>query len=171
MRVFENTLAIVLSAAAVLWTLAAAAATPAENLFYIARSTNANIVRYDVRRKPDGRLDLHNPVDAYWLMNAQNGHREELTFLERHFAYGFSATGVNPSGFSLRLTAFKQREVHVELHNGRYRPRVFIASVQATLHRIYVKTDGGGALPHVQYVELRGTTDSGTEVVERINAP
>ncbi len=134
-------------AAVVICALSAnASAAPAENLFVISRSLNANIVRYDVHRTAGGKLDLEHPVDAYWLMAAQDGRREELTFMERQFAYGFSVSGVGAAGFSLRLTAFKQREVRVESLHGTYRPRVLIGAAIATLRSIYVKTDEGGGV-------------------------
>jgi hypothetical protein len=146
-------------------------AQPRDNLFIIARSKNANIVRYDIHRTPDGRLDGAHPVEAYWLMLAENGHREELSWMERELAYGFSVSKVDTNGFSLQLSAFRQREIRVEYSNASYQARVFILGRRATLNEIFVRTDEGGLLPRVQYVELRGMTDDGIAVMERVLAP
>src|SRR5579871_1079208 len=59
-------------------------------LFVIERSTNANVVHYDARLTPAGELDASRPIDAYWVMQAADGRREELTSLERSKAYGFT---------------------------------------------------------------------------------
>ncbi len=139
-----------------------------DSLFTIARSKNANIVRYDVHRGSDGTLDRTHPIDAYWVMLAGDGHREELSWLERQLAYGFSASTVDPSGFSLQLTAFKQRAIRVEYSGGSYHATISISGARATLTQIFVRTDERGLLPRVEYVELRGTTDGRNTVTERL---
>ncbi len=172
MHIAQSTQKLALSAVALLWSFAADVhAQPAENLFIIARSKNANVVRYDIQRKPDGQLDLAQPVNAYWLMLAENGRREGLSWIERELAYGFSASRVTPSGFCLRLLAFKQREIQVQLMGGSYRARVIILGKPATLNRIFVRADeGGGLLPRVRYIELQGIADGGAPITERIPA-
>jgi hypothetical protein len=168
----HSTQKLALSAIALLWSFAAnVQAQPAENLFTIARSKNANVVRYDIQRGPDGLLNPAQPINAYWLMLAENGRREGLSWMERELAYGFSISRVTPSGFSLRLLAFKQREIQVHHDGVSYRARVVIAGKSATLNRIFVRADeGGGLLPHVRYVELQGIADGGAPVTERIPA-
>src|SRR5579864_7633395 len=47
-------------------------------LFVIAKNTNANAVHYDAELTKDGKLDPNQPVVAYWIMAAENGHRQEL---------------------------------------------------------------------------------------------
>ena len=172
MQIAHSTQRLAQTVAALLWSLAADVhAQPAENLFIIARSKNANIVRYDVHRKPDGQLNFVHPIDAYWLMRAENGRREELSWMERELAYGFSVSRVSNIGYSLQLLAFKQREIRVEYSGGTYRALVLISGKLARLNRIFVSSDEGGILPRVRYVELQGMTESGTSVAERIQVP
>lgn len=168
----QSTRKFAVSAIALLGSFAADVhAQPAENLFTVARSKNANVVRYDIQRRADGQLDPAQPVAAYWLMLAENGRREGLSWLERELAYGFSVSKVTGAGFSLRLLAFKQREIQVHHAGGSYRARVVISGKPATLNRIFVRADeGGGLLPRVRYVELQGIADGGTPVTERIPA-
>lgn len=144
-------------------------AAPVENLFIVARSTNANIVRYDIRRTPNGLLRVDSPVDAYWEMRMGQRRREELSWMEREFAYGFNVLNATSKMFSLRMRAFDKREIRVEAFGTTFRARVTIAGVWATLNRIYVQTEAGGLLPKVRYVELQGTTDAGRPVYERIS--
>ncbi|HQR30300.1 MAG TPA: DUF4833 domain-containing protein, partial [Anaeromyxobacteraceae bacterium] len=72
----------------VAWALGEAATPCAAELFRVTRSTNANVVAYEVRRTPDGARDEGEPVQPIWIMDAEDGHREELTGLERALAYG-----------------------------------------------------------------------------------
>src|SRR5258705_13664792 len=65
----------------------------AATLFTIARSKNANVVRYQARTRGGG-LDRSHPIDAYWLMLAEDGRREELSWAERKLAYGFSVSAL-----------------------------------------------------------------------------
>ena len=51
-------------------------------LFVIQRSLNSNEVHYDLNLKGAG-IDLVNPISAYWIMNAKEGVREELSGIER----------------------------------------------------------------------------------------
>ncbi len=147
-----------------------ARAQPAESLFMIARSKNANVVRYDVRRNADGQLVADRPVDSYWLMLAENGRREELTWMERELAYGHSIGRVGTHGFTLQLQAFRQREIQVVLVGQTYRAYVTIAGKRAILNRIFVLADESGIVPKVRYIELQGIAENRAHVSERIGA-
>jgi hypothetical protein len=142
----------------------------AENLFVVARSTNPNIVRYDMRRSTNGVIRLDDPVDAFWEIRAGQRRREELSWMERQLAYGFTISRIAQSGFVMQMVAFSKREIHVELVGSKYRARVMIAGAMATLNRVFVQADSGGILPGVRFIELQGITDSGRLVYEHITA-
>ncbi len=158
------------TALAFIGSLALPKVASAENLFVVARSTNPNIVRYDIRRTPNGSIRLDEPVDAYWEIRVGQHHREELSWMERQLAYGFTIARVSPSGFVMRMVAFNKREIHVQFTDGKYRARVMIAGVKATLNRVFVQVEPGAILPGVRFIELQGTADSGQLVYERIVA-
>ena len=40
-------------------------------------------MHYEARLTADGKLDPKEPVIAYWVMRAEDGHREELTWMEK----------------------------------------------------------------------------------------
>ena len=146
----------------------AAFAAPARELFTLSRSTNANVVKYAVRLDKAGLLDVHDPVDAYWLMLAENGRREELTWGERHLAYGFSASSVTPYGCALRLTACRERELSVRWVEGRFHAELKIQQRTARLQSIFVRAEEHSLLPSVRYVEIAGVTAVGQRIAERI---
>src|ERR1700733_11852537 len=86
-------------------------ALPSRELFTLARSKNANVVKYAVRPARGGGFDLAAPVEAYWIMLAEDGRREELTWTERQLAYGFSVSNLSQGSFILHLTACSQRQL------------------------------------------------------------
>jgi hypothetical protein len=145
------------------------AAPHTQTLFVIARSKNANVLHYDVRLE-DGKLDLGEPMVAYWVMHAEDGRRESLTFLERELAYGFRIVSrVTADGFRVGLKAFSRREFAVRRNaDGTYRAHVRIDGQKAVLDRIFVTSQGGGVTPSVKCVDLFGTLASGKKIHERL---
>ena len=137
-------------------TVLAGDSVTSQTLFLITRSKNANVVHYSVRLR-DNRLDLEDPMLAYWVMHAEDGRRETLSWLEE-FAYGFSLTSkVATSGFRIRLKAFSAREITItKTSNDRYRATMTIRGRTATLDKIFVATDESGVKPKVRYVDLFG---------------
>ena len=146
----------------------AASAGASRELFTLGRSSNANVVKYAVRAGKDGRLLTSAPVEAYWLMLAENGRREELTWTERELAYGFSVSDVSAQGCTLHLAACADRALRVSAANGGYRVELAIAHSPAILHSVFVQLDSGALLPSVRHVEVSGVTATGMRICERI---
>lgn len=145
-----------------------AGALPSRELFTLARNTNANLLKYAVRTGKDGQLDASKPIEAYWLMLAENGRREELTWTERRFAYGFSTSNSTDRGCSLRLTACPERELRVRAVDGSYRAETTIAKQGAVLKRVFVYAEAHALFPSVRYVEISGINSGGKWVTERL---
>src|SRR5690348_16962868 len=174
-RVFSRCMAVgSMAAGSMAAGLALAATSQASTarsqiLFAIARSMNANVVRYEARLDA-GKLDPHHPLSAYWMMHAEDGHREDLSWFERQFAYGWSLVSrVEPYRVELRLTAFPKRTVLVRVDAaGVARAELQIAGRSAALHRIFVQlADGSG--PTVRHIDLLGTDlASGKPLRERL---
>jgi len=75
------------------------------------------------------------------VMHAEDGHREDLSWFERQFAYGWSVVSrVEPYRMELRLTAVPQRAVVVRVDAaGGVRAELQIAGRSAALRRIFVQ--------------------------------
>jgi Domain of unknown function (DUF4833) len=128
-------------------------------------------VHYDVRVKERGRFDPEEPVVAYWVMLAEDGRREGLTWLERRLAYGFSTSfRAGGDALELRLRAFARRELVVRRgEKGDFHAEVAIAGAPALLERIFVASDERGVTPSVRYFDLIGRRRAdGTRVSERV---
>jgi Domain of unknown function (DUF4833) len=145
-----------------------AQALPSRELFTLGRNTNANVVKYAVRTGKNGHFDGADPIEAYWLMLAENGRREELTWTERQLAYGFSVSSSTRHGCVLRLAACSERELRVRLVDNAYRAELAIAKQPAVLQRVFVCAELHALLPCVRYVEIAGINASGKSVTERI---
>lgn len=138
-------------------------------LFYIERSTNANVVMYDVNVDDHGRLAPKSTVMAYWIMKAEDGHREELTRLERRFAYGVDIVDRSATALALRLKAYSGRIFKVRARGQGYHAEVRIKGHLSVLERIFVQADNGGLMPSALYIDLHGRRlADGALVSERI---
>jgi hypothetical protein len=150
---------------------AAAPPSPAcaPELFRIRRSTNANEIVYAAQLDAAGRLDEDDPLVAYWLMHAEDGHREGLNILEKLLAYGFSADPAPEGGYRVILKAKKDRPVHLALRDGCPVAFIEIAGRPARLRGIFVQTSSGGVVPTIAHVDVTGVDPAtGREVTERI---
>lgn len=138
-------------------TIALAQAQDTKALFFIERSKNANVVHYDARLTPKGRLDSGEPVIVYWIMLAEDGRREDLNWLERNKAYGFRVErDKSKRVFRLRLMAYPEREIKVYQNGTRVVAEMRIDGNPALLEKIYIASTEERYLPTVHYVELFG---------------
>jgi len=128
-----------------------------EPLFRIERSKNANVVQYDAQLTPEGKLKPEKPVIAYWIMNANSGEKEDLNWVEKKMAYGFSVEYDTKDDFCIMdLVADIQRKIKVYKVNGRYRAEILIDGRPAFVDRIYIESIEGGMRPKVKYMEFFG---------------
>ena len=128
-----------------------------EHLFRIERSKNANVVHYHAQLTPEGKLKTKKPVIAFWIMNANGGEKEDLNWVEKKMAYGFSVEYDTKGDFWIMdLVADIQRKIKVYKANGRYRAELLIEGRPAFIDRIYIKSIEGGMRPKVKYMEFFG---------------
>ena len=144
---------------AVLVLLAAPASAQIKTspLFIIERSKNANVVHYDARLTADGKLDPKEPVIAYWVLLAEDGRREELSWIEKKKAFGFEIKP-DPSvkGYKMTLVADPQRQLTVKKEGDAVRAEGVIDGQPAVLEKMYIKASDGVTGPKVEYIELYG---------------
>src|ERR1035441_8542297 len=122
-------------------------------LFIIERSKNANVVHYDAQLTADGKLDPKGPVIAYWVMLAQGGRRQNLTWIEKKMAYGMNIKP-DPSvdGYQMTIVAATQRSITVKKVDSAVRAEIVIDGRPAILEKMYI--DASGRTVH--YLELYG---------------
>jgi hypothetical protein len=140
------------------------------SLFFIQRNMNQNTIVYDARLNADGSFD-RKPIDVYWLRYATTGERRDLKWLERTFAYGYSAKkDRNGNGYWIELTAYDKRKIHLEkTSGGKPVATMTIDGKYCQLEYIWVFADNSGTWPKVKHVDLHGKNMiTGEPVFERI---
>lgn len=159
---------IALSAAMVAAASAAAAGDTQVPLFVIERSLNSNVVHYDARLK-DGKLDPQQPVVAYWVMG-EDGRHQELNFLEKLKAYGFSIfPDKQAEVFRMTLVSDKKKEIRV-IHSGsEVRAETQIGHCSAHLQKIFIESKKSWMVSLPEYAEMIGSDlRTGAECRERV---
>lgn len=162
-------LAVVFTALQIVFAVNAFAAD-SKNLFKIERSKNANIVQYDIVFDDNGKIDLKKPMDAYWLLYAKDGSREELSAFDKK-AYGFKIKYNELGYYDLSLKAVDDRNIKVMMVEGEPKAEISISERPAYLSKVYVNAiERWTGIPKVTYYTLTGTdTETGEDISERID--
>jgi hypothetical protein len=152
------------------WSVMATSWNNTDHLFFIERSKNKNLVRYDVQLMENNDLREPSPVVVYWVL--KNGRQEKLNLMQRKYAYGIdSQDKVEKNKFRVLLVALKDREIIVERINGSYKAVVSIGGKYSILEKVYVKSkERLIGVPKVLYVDLFGVdTQTNLPIKERIH--
>jgi hypothetical protein len=138
-----------------------------KNLFKIERNKNANVVMYDIRLDSSGEIDKKNPIDAYWLLYAKQGQRQEIKSFEKR-AYGYIVTKNSDNSYTLVLQSVKDRPIKIILANGTPKAEILINNEKAYLSSVYVQASDA-LIPKVHYLLLTGINPSiGKQITEKI---
>ena len=137
--------------------LAGAAEVTRQPLFKIERSKNANIVQYDAQVGPDGKLLKKEPVVAYWIRHNEQGQIEELSWVQRTFAFGVKGK-LEKGGESaeLEMAADMGQPIRVIREGDTYHAVAPIEGPMSYLEKMYINATGKGIKVTVHYVEIFG---------------
>jgi Domain of unknown function (DUF4833) len=139
------------------------------SLFIVERTTNGNVVHYDARLTRSGDIDPADPIVVYWTIGSSSGKREDLSFLERHRAWGVNVRKRPDGHFVMTIVSQKQMEVEVYRKDGIVHAETSIAGSRAYLNKIFVNIEGPILFPKVNYIELFGSdVSTGVTCYERI---
>jgi len=140
-------------------------------LFYLQRTSNKNTIVYDLNMV-NGMLNKEDPVHVYWIRYSDQGQRQELSYIQRTFAYGLKATPLaNDAGFVMHFVSYKKYLLYlVKSPDNRYRVYTTVNAKKVVLNRIFIKLNGGSFWsPNVEYVEIKGVDASnGREITDRL---
>lgn len=137
-------------------------------LFYLQRDPNTNTVIYRVNML-DGKINTTEPVQAYWIRYAEKGQRSNLTFLQENMAYGVHVRREEDT-YQLRIRAYKPLLITVAMNNktGQYEALVTVDDKPVILDRIFVRIRGGSLFkPKIEYVEIKGRSSEGKEIIHQ----
>jgi phosphatidylglycerophosphate synthase len=146
--------------------------TNANSLFYLQRTPNPNTIICELNWQKDGSLDKDEPVKVLWIRYTEQRQRAELSWIQRHFAYGLKEKDLGNGVYELRFVSWKKTPMYLQkTSDNRYRVYVNIDGRQAVLTRVYIRIDPGGTFwsPNVKYLELKGMdAQTGRELTTRL---
>ena len=144
------------------------------SLFYLQRTPNINTIICELNEK-NGRVDEDEPVHVLWIRYNEHKQRQELSFIQRHFAYGLKSRSLGNDKYELHFVSYKQLPLYLMKSpvDNQHHVYATISGRQAILRRVFIKINPGGTFwsPNVEYLELKGIdADTGKELMQRIKA-
>lgn len=140
-----------------------------DRLFYLQRTSNKNTIVYGLNKK-SGVVDKASPVRAYWIRYEEEGQEQELSYIQRKFAYGVNTKKLSEGHYRISLTAYDS--YHMELimeENGKYNVYAHANGERIRLNRIFIKIIGGSTFsPDIEYFEINGWDKDNKPVAERM---
>lgn len=144
----------------------------AKTQFYVQRTPNTNTIMYELNLK-NGVLNEDNPIHVYWIRYTEGGGTQELSYIQRKFAYGVKTSKIADDKFKLLFAAYDKVPLYLMKSTaGIYHTYVELDGKMIVLKRLYIRIDPGGTFwaPNVKYVEFKGAdVATGKEVIKRIN--
>jgi hypothetical protein len=143
-----------------------------KQLFYLQRDPNTNTIICELNVDKDGAIDKKDPIKVYWIRYGDKGGKEDLSYIQRKFAYGIQSKAIGDDQYELRFVSHKKLPMYLlkSEEDKKYHVYVTVNKKKIQLDRIFVRIEGGSFwLPNVKYVELKGiNTANKTQVIERI---
>lgn len=141
-------------------------------LFYLQRDPNTNTIICELNVDEDGDLNKKEPIKVYWIRYGEKGKREDLSYIQRKFAYGIQTKDIGNEQYELKFVSYKKFPMYLlkSAEDKKYYVYVTVNKKKIQLERIFLRIEGGSFwLPNVKYVELRGVnTATKTQTIERI---
>ena len=145
---------------------AAIAATPEGRLFQFERSTNRNYICYDVNLLKDGKLDLKEPVNPYWIRAEERGEKKELSFLQFKFAFGYKVDSTRENEATIHLSPYKNLPIRICKRSGKWVALVKMEGQEMQVTKMFAQMKGQSLT--CLYVDVTGIAN-GKTITRRIN--
>lgn len=137
-----------------------------DQLFYLQRTSNKNTIVYELNMK-DRVLNTENPIHVFWIRYEEQGQRQELSYIQKRFAYGVRTKKIKEGHYRLSLNAYESFQMDLKKNaTGAYQVHAQANGKNILLQRIFIKIIGGTMLsPDIEYFELKGMHAAGGEPV------
>ncbi len=132
-------------------------------LFFIQRNQNQDAIVYRVNRTPEGLINEHLPMDAYWIRFTEGGVRTELNVLQNKLAFGYDSDKINNDLYRFHFVSYKEITFYIHRTNDENFKVIYQRDGRnVVLKNIYVYAVEFGVFPDVKYIEIFGEDlDSG----------
>ncbi len=134
-------------------------------LFYIQRNQNQDAIVYKVNRTPEGLINDHLPMDAYWMRFTAGGVRNELNEYQNRLAYGYESSKISSELYKFEFVSYHDMSFYINKIDGSSDYRVVYQEDgrNIALNNIYVYALEFGVFPDVKYIEVFGTDINSNE--------
>lgn len=143
----------------------------ANQLFYLQRDPNTNTIICQLNADKNGVVDRKEPILVYWIRYGEKSEHQDLSYIQRKFAYGIQTKELSKDHYELRFVSHKKLPMYLQKgEDNKYHVYVTVNQKKLQIERIFVRIEGGSFwLPNVKYVEIKGIdTEKDTVVTERI---
>lgn len=141
-----------------------------QTLFYLQRTHNHNTIMFDLNVESGGTINSKEPVHPYWIRYSDDGRRQELSYIQSHYAYGLKSKKLPDGRFELRFVSYKKVPLYLykSPRENRYRVQTTINGKTIEVTRVFLQIEGGSFwLPNVVCAEIKGVDpQTGQEIVE-----
>ncbi|QTV06917.1 DUF4833 domain-containing protein [Faecalibacter bovis] len=137
--------------------------TITENLlFYIQHSSNHNTFIYEWNGSKSA------PINAFRINYEDNGQKEELTSVQRKFAYGVNYTNASKSQFYLAAT--KKIILNLKSVGDKHWVEVTIGKQKIKIDHIFIQlqSKSNGINVKADYILIYGKNQNNKSIVEKI---
>jgi len=140
-----------------------------ENLFFIQRSPNANLVQYEINFTKEGKIDSEEPIDVFWLRYNSHGGRRELKWFEKKLGYGVKSNQLDENTFEVNVVSYKKRKLYVVQNpDGSVQANIEINGKLSKFKSVFLDIKENTFFPTIGSVEIFGKDlETGEDVYER----
>lgn len=129
-------------------------------LFFVQHSINANVIVYGTHKNTAGDLDRYAPIEVYWRRYQTGGHRRELNFFERNFAFGVTAIADGKGKWTVGLVSWSERKGRLDIGpDGKLRLLVDVDGRPMRPVYVYAEAVADGFIPTIRHVDLYAVAD------------
>ena len=131
-------------------------------LFYIQHSSNHNTFVYEWSG------DKSDPIDVFRINYEDKAQKEELTGIQRKFAYGVSYTNASKTQFS--LAASKKSILHIKTDGDKRWVEITTSKHKIKIDHIFIKlqSKSNGINAKAEYILVYGKNQNNKSIVEKI---
>ena len=135
-------------------------------LFYIQHSLNQNTYVYELNLV-NGNLNINNPIKVFRINYEDRGQKENLTLIQRKYAYGVNYLSPDKKKFS--LSANKAIPMVLKSDGKNYWIEIEINHKKIILERIFIQSDrhSKGLNPKVEGIIFYGKDIKGNIIQEK----
>lgn len=138
-----------------------------KQLFYLQRTPNTNTIVYELNYK-NGVIDKENPIQEFWIRYQERGQREELSYIQKKFAYGIKTKFISENQYELSIVAYKKYKMYLRQGpDKKFYVYITINQKQAILTRIFLQINGGAFWsPNIEYIDVYGIDPKSRAIVK-----